>query len=80
MSRRPSRIGRHQVSGHFPPDVLDAISRLAKERNVTHQVILAEALNDLFEKNGLQRLARQTALPRGRATVRRHATGPDAAD
>jgi predicted transcriptional regulator len=80
MTRRPSRIGRRQVSGHFPPDVLEAISRLAKERNVTHQIILAEALNDLFEKNGLQRLAHQTALPRGRAVVRGRATRNDAAD
>jgi hypothetical protein len=49
----------------------DAISRLAKEHNVTHQVILPEALNDLFEKNGLQRLVRQTAPSRA---------GQDAAD
>lgn len=80
MSRRPSRIGHRQVSGHFPADVLDAISRLAKERNVTHQVILAEALNDLFEKNGLQRLACQTALPRGRTVLRPRATGQDKTD
>jgi hypothetical protein len=54
VSRHPCRAASRQVWGHFPPEVLNAISELAKERNVTHQLIPAEALNDLFEKMAFQ--------------------------
>lgn len=63
---KPSRRGRRQLAGHFSQEVLRAVRKLAVQRNVTHQTLLAEALNDLFEKYQMQRLADETALPRGR--------------
>lgn len=61
-----SRSGRRQLAGHFGPNVIGTVRRLAASRGVTHQVLLAEALNDLFEKHGFDRIADEAALPRGR--------------
>lgn len=46
------------------------LRRLAADRDATHQVLLAEALNDLFEKHGLERVADETQLPRGGAALK----------
>ncbi len=62
-----ARIGRSQISGHFLPEVVKAFRKLAYQKGFTHQLLLAEALNDLFEKYGMERLADEKALPRGRA-------------
>lgn len=63
----PARIGRSQISGHLLPEVTKSFRRLADQKSETHQLLLAEALNDLFEKYGMERLADEKVLPRGRA-------------
>jgi hypothetical protein len=62
-----SRDGLRQIGGWFEPIVVRTLKRLAAERDVTHQVLLAEALNDLFEKHGLKRVADEQQRPRGGA-------------
>lgn len=62
-----ARIGHSQIRGHFLPEVVKAFRKLAYQKGFKHQLLLAEALNDLFEKYGMERLADEKALPRGRA-------------
>jgi hypothetical protein len=70
LPKSPSRNGQRQVSGHFSPDVVKALKQIALDRDTTVQAVLGEAINDLFEKNRLQRLAHQIPLPRGGAALR----------
>lgn len=65
-----ARQGRRQIGGYFEPKVVKMLRRLAAERDATHQVLLAEALNDLFEKYGLERVADESQLPRGGAAFK----------
>ncbi|WP_352787447.1 ribbon-helix-helix domain-containing protein [Mesorhizobium sp. M0228] len=74
ISKPPSRTGQRQVSGHFSPEVTKALKRLAVDREITVQALLGEAINDLFAKHGLDRIADETPLPRGGAARR----GPSA--
>ncbi len=67
---KTARQGRKQIGGYFEPKVLKMLRRLAAERDATHQVLLAEALNDLFEKYGLERVADESQLPRGGAALK----------
>lgn len=53
----PSRTGKKMVSGHFDPAVPRQLKQLALDQDTTVQNLLTEALNDLFEKHGKQRLA-----------------------
>ena len=62
-----ARNGLRQIGGWFEPIVVRTLKRLAAERDATHQVLLAEALNDLFEKHGLKRVADEKQRPRGGA-------------
>lgn len=66
MASEP-RNGLRQIGGWFEPIVVRTLKRLAAERDATHQVLLAEALNDLFEKHGLKRVADEKQRPRGGA-------------
>jgi len=66
-SEQPSRVGKRSIGGHFEPKVAQAIRILAAQQDITVQVLLAQALNDYFQKNGLERLADETPLPRGAA-------------
>ncbi|WP_298283218.1 ribbon-helix-helix domain-containing protein [Acidocella sp.] len=66
-TEQPSRAGKRSVGGHFEPKVAQAIRVLAAQKDTTVQVILAQALNDFFQKNGLERLADEQPLPRGAA-------------
>jgi hypothetical protein len=72
----PSRTGRQQLSGHFPPEVIKAMKLLAIHQGTTVQSLLAQALNDLFAKHGLPRIAAEVALPRGGAARRREQAKP----
>jgi len=54
---RTGREGKSNVTGYFPPEVKKQLRLLAAERNTTIQDLLAEALNDLFAKNGKPELA-----------------------
>jgi len=49
---RPSREGKANVTGYFPPAVKKQLRILAADRETTIQDLLAEALNDLFAKHG----------------------------
>jgi hypothetical protein len=49
---RPSREGKANVTGYFPPSVKKQLRILAADRDTTIQDLLAEALNDLFAKHG----------------------------
>lgn len=49
---RPSREGKANVTGYFPPAVKKQLRILAADRDTTIQDLLAEALNDLFAKHG----------------------------
>ena len=46
----PSRQGKKAIAGHFDPAVSKQLKQLALEEDTTVQALLAEALNDLFEK------------------------------
>lgn len=46
----PSRQGKKAIAGHFDPAVSKQLKQLALEQDTTVQDLLAEALNDLFEK------------------------------
>ena len=49
---RPGRKGKSNVTGYFAPEVKKQLRLLAAEQDTTIQNLLAEALNDLFAKNG----------------------------
>lgn len=66
----PSRHGQKQLAGYFSPDVVRTLKRLAIDRETTVQSLLAQAINDLFEKHGYSRLANEQPLPRGGAAQR----------
>lgn len=53
----PSREGKKAVTGHFAPEVSKQLKMLALEEDSTIQSLLAEALNDLFEKRGKSPIA-----------------------
>lgn len=54
---RPGREGKSNVTGYFPPEVKKQLRVLAAEHDTTIQNLLAEALNDLFAKNGKPEVA-----------------------
>ena len=54
---RPGREGKSNVTGYFPPEVKRQLRLLAAEHDTTIQNLLAEALNDLFAKNGRPEVA-----------------------
>ena len=54
---RPGREGKSNVTGYFPPEVKRQLRLLAAEYDTTIQNLLAEALNDLFAKNGRPEVA-----------------------
>ena len=54
---RPSREGKSNVTGYFPPAVKKQLRILAADRDTTIQDLLAEALNDLFAKHGRHEIA-----------------------
>lgn len=54
---RTGREGKSNITGYFPPEVKKQLRLLAAEQDTTIQNLLAEALNDLFAKNGKPELA-----------------------
>jgi hypothetical protein len=54
---RPGREGKSNVTGYFPPAVKKQLRLLAAQQETTIQALLAEALNDLFAKNGKPEIA-----------------------
>ncbi len=54
---QPSRTGKINVTGYFPPEVKASLRLVQARRGGTLQDILAEALNDLFVKYGVPETA-----------------------
>jgi hypothetical protein len=52
-----SRVGKKAITGFFDPAVSKQFKRLALEQDKTVQVLIAEAINDLFEKYGQMPIA-----------------------
>lgn len=59
---RPSRVGKSNVTGYFPPAVKKQLRILAADRDTTIQDLLAEALNDLFAKHGKPEIAPRESM------------------
>lgn len=70
-TQAPSRVGRVQLSVHVAMPVRKELRSLAVERDVTLQYLLCQAINDLLEKHGRQRIADEEMLPRGGAAHKR---------
>jgi hypothetical protein len=47
-----SRQGKKGLTGYFDPAVLKQLKILSAEKETSQQQLIAEALNDLFVKNG----------------------------
>ena len=45
-----SRIGKTVIAGHFDKEVVKQLKQIALNNDQSLQAVLAEALNDLFEK------------------------------
>jgi hypothetical protein len=70
-TRAPSREGQVQLSVHVSMQVRRELRKLAMNLEVTMQHLLCRAVNDLFEKHGMNRLADESMLPRGGAAHKR---------
>lgn len=53
----PSRQGKKAITGFFDPVVSRQLKQIGLEEDKTVQALLAEALNDLFEKYGKNPIA-----------------------
>jgi hypothetical protein len=69
-TQQRSRIGKMPLTGFFAPETVKAWKTLALRLDTTTQALLAAALNDMFEKNGLGRPVDEAPLPRGGAAHR----------
>lgn len=48
-----SRAGKKLIAGHFDPDVHRQLKQLSVNADTSIQALLAEALDDLFQKHGV---------------------------
>ena len=53
----PSRAGKKAIAGFFDPAVSRQLKEIGLQKDKSVQALLAEALNDLFEKHGRSRIA-----------------------
>ncbi|MEQ1789324.1 MAG: ribbon-helix-helix domain-containing protein [Rickettsiales bacterium] len=54
---KKGREGRQFIAGHVLPEAAKQFKLLAVQQNKTTQDMLIEAINDLFAKHGLSRIA-----------------------
>lgn len=54
---KPGRDGRQFIAAHVLPDAAKQFKLLAVQKDKTTQDLLIEAINDLFAKHGLSRIA-----------------------
>lgn len=52
-----SRAGKKIISGYFDPAVKKQFAQIALDEDMTHQQVLAEALNLLFQSRDLPQIA-----------------------
>lgn len=55
--KRPHRVGRVFIAAHVPSEAAKQFKLLAVQQDKDIQELLTEAINDLFAKNGLSRIA-----------------------
>ena len=55
--KTPKKTEKRLIGGHFAPEVQQQVRVIAAKQDTTIQSLLTEALNDLFEKHGCQRIA-----------------------
>lgn len=60
-----SRAGKKVIAGHFDKDVVKQLKQIALNKDQSLQAILAEALNDLFEKYSFKPIALSYLLIHG---------------
>ena len=56
-ARTPSRVGKKTIAAHFDPAVSKQLKQIGLEHDATTQMLLREALNDLFVKYGKSPIA-----------------------
>jgi hypothetical protein len=56
-SMPPSRQGKKAITGYFDPAVSRQLKQIMLDQDSTMQALLAEALNDLFQKHGKKPIA-----------------------
>ena len=54
---KPSRTGTKHIGGHFPPEVAKQLRQLAVDEDTSHQKLLGEALDLLFQSRRLPTIA-----------------------
>jgi antitoxin-like ribbon-helix-helix protein len=54
----PTREGKKVISGYFEPAVKRQFAQIALNEDLSHQQVLAEALNLLFQSRGLPQIAK----------------------
>lgn len=54
-----SRAGRQFIAAHVNPEAAKQFKLLAVQKDRTTQSLLVEAINDLFAKNGVSRIAEE---------------------
>ena len=54
----PTREGKKVISGYFAPAVKRQFAQIALDDDLSHQQVLAEALNLLFQSRGLPQIAK----------------------
>ncbi|WP_152053067.1 ribbon-helix-helix domain-containing protein [Tautonia marina] len=54
---KPGRDGRQFIAAHVTPEAAKQFKLLVVQRDTTTQDLLTEAINDLFAKYGLSRIA-----------------------
>jgi hypothetical protein len=54
---RPGRDGRQFIAAHVTPEAAKQFKLLAVQHDKTTQDMMKEAMNDLFAKHGLSRIA-----------------------
>jgi hypothetical protein len=55
--QQPGRVGKKPLIGYFSPECMKQFKQITLDRDTTQQDLLAEALNDLFQKYGKPTLA-----------------------
>jgi hypothetical protein len=54
---KAGRAGRQFIAAHVPPEAARQFKLLAVQEETTTQDLLVQAINDLFAKHGLSRIA-----------------------
>ena len=54
----PTREGKKVISGYFDPVVKRQFAQIALNEDLSHQQVLAQALNLLFQSRGLPQIAK----------------------